>query len=72
MEGRCLDGNPHQWLVGEPEYDWIGGVLMEWTHWVCMECGVGRDNLCPMAPEVWSGEEWGNPPTLKPFREGRG
>lgn len=67
----CLEGRPHVWVVGEPEYEWIEGTLMELTHWVCRICGVGRDNLCPMAVEMWTGEDWGNQPIATRFWKGR-
>jgi hypothetical protein len=27
---------------------------MELTHQTCLNCDAKRDNLCPLAPEVWT------------------
>jgi len=52
--GHCPDGRPHHWLLSDPEYVWQEGQYTELTHQACLHCHMERDNLCPLAPEIWT------------------
>ena len=51
--GCCPDGQPHHWVLDEPEYEWRGTEYVELTEQWCRRCDAQRQGACPIAADVW-------------------
>lgn len=52
--GRCPDGQPHHWQLGDPAYEWQGAQYVEITQQHCLRCPAERENVCPIPADVWT------------------